>query len=194
MRLKVLFGRNSCFVCRQEMRNQVAGTLPRGARGRDRESDRRMAGQRIADFVKFDTLPADLNLAIHAAAEFQGSVGPANRPVTCPIHASARRGREWIFQKRSACRIGQATVSAPHSISSNIDLTRDAVCDRPSVFIEYVDRSPGDRAPDWRRSLFARDEDMRGSDDSALGRPIVVHHFERQWSWRAALQLVAASQ
>ncbi len=166
-----------------------------GAHLDDRLAHRRVRGERRLDLPQLDADAADLDLAVDAADELDGAVGPVARQVAGAIKAgaqpavpiaagpapSSRSARSvqvrapWVRDERLRREIGPPEVAAGQADAADQELSRHPCRHRPQAAVDQVDLGAADRPPDRQGApALARLAAPGGHGDRRLGRPVAV--------------------
>src|ERR1700678_1963542 len=144
VRAQYLSGRRAGPVPGDDVTGQAP---PSGALGqRDRDlADLRMLQQLSLDLAHFHPVPADLDLAVDAAEEFQHPVGPVTAQISGTVHSPAGYRIERVGDEQLSSQPWLFGIATGEDVTADIDLSGHTDRARLERLIEKVDPGVGDR-------------------------------------------------
>ena len=107
--------------------------------------DRRMAAEDGFNLRQLDTIPAQLDLVIEAAHEFQFVRTKGADEVSGPEGHRSRLGGQGIGYKAVGSQLGPLKVARAYAGAANVEFTRDARGNRPAGLVRNIKSGVGDR-------------------------------------------------
>ena len=136
MRTKTLFVHAA--VARNDVAHKLFDARHVFAYGADRGADARGFDHHRLDFAEFHSKPAQLDLPVGAAQEFDIALGIDAAQVSGAIHPRIRlvRRRKRVRHEALERLFGKAHVPARHAHAANRDLADFAPRDRPEFIVD----------------------------------------------------------
>ena len=132
-----------------------------------------MALEQGLDLARLDAEAAQLDLAVEAAEELQGAVGPVAGQVAGGVEADRGAVGSGPRDEALGGQLGAIEVAAGQAVAADVQLARHADRDGPAAAVEEVDLRVGDGAAERDGGVGVLDL-VQGGPDGRLGRAVEV--------------------
>ena len=136
MALEFIGGRDRRILFREYVRQNLVLSQFRKVRDSGDEIDARMLGQNGDNLIQFDSLSANLCLAVEPSAKFDLPVRPSHPAIARAIHARARDFSERIRQKASLGRFREIAIPTSNAVAADVDLAGSAFWNLVTAFVQ----------------------------------------------------------